>query len=739
MDRGRGLSGASLEEAVRRHRAGDHAGAEAGYRAVLSRDPGRAEAWQGLGLIAAETGRLAEAGEHLRQALRRAPGSAAILLDLAQVEHRSGRGGEAAALLRRAAEIAPGDAGPLLGLATLLPELGLAKEGLEAAERAAALAPDAPRAWAVLGSTARLAGEPARAEQALREGLRRFPDQGRMRHNLAALLIETGRPADAEPVLREAIRREPGGAAAPLNLGIVLSMLDRAEEAAATLRQAEALSPGSPRAPYNLGLLLQGQGDTPRAVEAFRRALALDPAHFAARWGAELALPIIHDSAAEIEAARGRWREGLARLEEAVDLSSPEGIGRAAGALTAGTNFYLHYQGRNDRVDQMRYAALVRRIAAAALPDLAGPRPRRDRAAGERIRVGFASAFMFRHSVIKTRRAFITGLDPARFEVSVFHLGTREDEVTAALRRSAFRFVRRSGDIAATARLIAAAELDLLIYTDIGMDPQAQFLAALRLAPVQASSWGHPVTFGLETVDWFLSSERMEPEGAEAFYTEGLVRLPGIGVSYPRPDLPPEPPDLPADARGAGPVLLNAQSLFKLLPQFDCLYPRIAKEIGPCRFWFLRGPVAAAAERFQARLARAFAAEGLRAEDFVRILPPQSEPRFLGLIRAADLLLDGLPWSGSNSTMEALAMGRAVATWPQDTMRSRHTMAILQQLGLPELIAGDAEGFVRLAARLATDRAWRAGIEERIAENAVRIFDDPAPVEALARWIESVA
>jgi len=729
----------SLEEAMRRHRDGDRAGAEAAYRKVLEAEPGRAAAWHGLGLIAAETGRLPEAERSLVEAAGRAPGSAAILVDLAKVEHALGKRDEALALLQRAVSIAPGDAVPLLGLATLLPELGRAREGLIAAEQAAALVPDSPEAWAILGSVARMAGNLARAAEAFGEGARRAPEHARMHHNLGAVLIEAGRAPEAEAPLREAIRLAPDFAAAHFNLGMALLQTDRPAAAAAAYGDAAALMPDRPQAEAGLAVALRASGDAPAAIAAFERALARDPDYLPARFGAALTLPMVYDDEAEIEGWRARWRRGVQALDAAVDLATPAGIAAAYAAATASTNFHLAAQGRNDRDDQRAYGALLERIAAAVLPDLMLPRPRRQRAPGEKIRVGFASAHLHRHSITRTHGGFITGLDPARFEVTAFHLGQREDAVTAALRAGTARFVRAGGDRRAVARGIAAAQLDILLYPDIGMEPGGQFLAALHLAPVQANMGGHPVTSGLSAIDCFLTAEGMEPEGGERFYTETLARLPGIGSRYPRPDLAPEPPDLPADARGEGPVLLNAQSLFKLLPQFDSLYPRIAKAVGPCRFWFLQGPAPKAADLFLARMSRAFAAEGLEAAAFVRLLPPQREGRFQGLIAAADLVLDGLPWSGNNTTMDTLAAGRAVVTWPQDTMRGRHAAAILAQAGLPELVADSADGFVGLAARLTTDRAWRGEMEARIAAGRARVFEDPAPVEALGRWIEAVA
>ena len=58
------------------------------------------------------------------------------------------------------------------------------------------------------------------------------------------------------------------------------------------------------------------------------------------------------------------------------------------------------------------------------------------------------------------------------------------------------------------------------------MDELSLQLAAQRLAPVQCNSLGHPETSGLPTIDYFLSSDLMEPLDAARHYTERLVRLP---------------------------------------------------------------------------------------------------------------------------------------------------------------------------------------------------------------------
>lgn len=54
---------------------------------------------------------------------------------------------------------------------------------------------------------------------------------------------------------------------------------------------------------------------------------------------------------------------------------------------------------------------------------------------------------------------------------------------------------------------IAELELDVLVYLDIGMEPMSYFLGLARLARAQCVLPGHPVTTGISTIDYFLSSE----------------------------------------------------------------------------------------------------------------------------------------------------------------------------------------------------------------------------------------
>jgi predicted O-linked N-acetylglucosamine transferase (SPINDLY family) len=326
-----------------------------------------------------------------------------------------------------------------------------------------------------------------------------------------------------------------------------------------------------------------------------------------------------------------------------------------------------------------------------------------------------------------------------RFEVSLFHLGALSDATTGRLKQDSRYYDCARLSQAALVETIAGAQLDVLIWPDLGMEAKAQIPAALRLAPVQANGGGHPITSGLAAMDYVLSSDLMEPAGAEAHYTERLVRLPNLASAYPRPVAGDgTAPALVQALKRAGRVLyLCSQSLYKLLPQDDRVFADIAKAVPAAEFLFISHPEPAVTEFFRQRMAAAFARAGADGRR-VHCVPALTQQDFYALNREVDVILDSFAWSGNNSTLEALAFDRPVVTLPGAMMRARHTAAILTRLGIPELIARDRPDYVAIAARLGRDPAWRASVMARIAERSAALYDDPAPIAALAAWLEQV-
>ncbi|HET7845453.1 MAG TPA: hypothetical protein VFL14_14950, partial [Xanthomonadales bacterium] len=238
------------------------------------------------------------------------------------------------------------------------------------------------------------------------------------------------------------------------------------------------------------------------------------------------------------------------------------------------------------------------------------------------------------------------------------------------------------------------------------------------------------VTSGFRHIDAFVTSDAMEAPGGEANYAEPVVvRLPRLGCVFAPPTA--EPADVAELAGGQARVeVFFAQSAFKIMPGFDDVLARIAQRVPAVRFHLtphMQSPVRAA---LRERMQRAFAARGLELDRHVGLFRFVSEREFLGVARAAHFSLDSIGWSGGNTTLEILWHDTPVLTLPGTLMRSRHTLAMLELMDLPELVARDEDDYVERAVRLATDAAWRDELRARIRARKHVLYDDTAVVGA---------
>ena len=731
------LAALIFQSGVAEDQAGRPALAETCYRQVMALDPAHAGAHYRLGLLACRDGRSDLAIDCFSTAVELDAAAADYRVDLALVLATRGRFDEAERWLREAVRLDPERARIRNELGNALGQLGRFEQAAAEYGVALQLDPAAPEPCCNLAQVLYRLGRLDEAEAACREALRRQPDCVEAHNHLGMVLSGLGRFAEAERCYREALRLNPGFAEAHRNLGDVFGNLQSFEAAVTCYREALLLKPEFPTTWNHLGMALTSLGRDAEADFCYREALRLKPDYLGARLNRCMGrLPLIYRNEAEIERVRAEY---AAELDAACRLDTLP----AAYAETVGrAPFLLAYQGRCDREFQGRYGGFVADVMASFCPQWALPPAVAPPFPGEPIRVGILSAYFYNHSNWKIPiKGWLRGLDKSRFELFGYYIGHRQDEETAVARTLCHRFVHGLSGLANWAEAIRADRLHVLLIPGIGMDSETASLAALRLAPVQATSWGHPDTSGMPTIDDFLSSDLMEPPDADAHYTERLVRLPNLSIWYEPPDLAPEPlsrADLGVPAEAV--VYWCCQSLFKYLPRYDGVFARIAAAVPEARFLFIEyhhGERTTAI--FRERLAAAFAAAGLDAERHCLFLPRMSMERFAAISRIADVFLDSLGWSGCNSTLEALAWDLPVVTMAGDLMRGRHSAAILTMLGMPELIAADPASFIDLAVGLGRDPARRQALAARIAANKHRLYCDQAAIDGLAAYLDAAA
>ncbi len=726
------MNDAVFAEAMTLHQAGQLTAAAVLYRRILEQEPEHVESLHLLGLLTAEQTN-PEAGISLiRRAMAIDPGRAVHHNSLGKAYRLLGQPLEAVREYRIASALRPDSPEIRNNFATTLLDLGLHADAVAHYRAAAERAPEVADIWYNLANVLADTGPSEEAEACYRTAIALKPKFTNALGNYGRWLMTQSRWADAEARLAEALVLSPKQAGTWNNLGLVLQETG-GDEAEDCYRNAVAIEPALADAHYNLGCLLSGHGRTDEAIACHQAAIAAD-AGFGTAWLAlcMAQLPILYRSEAEVAERR---RNYVAALEELGGQSSS----LMADAIGKYQPFFLPYQGQDDRALQSLYGQFACRVLAETEPvaPLANPP-----ASHERIRVGIVSGFFCDHTLFKLfLEGWLSQIDRSRFEVIGFHTGRISDGQTARCVEWCDLFVQGLPSAGAWREAISAAAPHVLLYPEVGMDPIAGRMAAMRLAPVQCVAWGQPETTGLPTIDYFLSSALMEPTDGDAYYTERLVRLPELGLWY-TPDAARADRVAPARDRVAiglspeVPVFWSGQALYKYLPSYDVIFPRIATELGTCQFVFIDfAKSKAVTEAFRDRLFEAFAAAGLDAARFVVFLPPMSQHGYLDAVGLADVILDTPGWSGGKSTLDCLARDPAIVTMPGRFMRGRHTAAILRRIGCTETIAELLDEYVSIAVRLARDPAWRGAVRQAVASGKSRAFGDLAYMRALETFL----
>jgi protein O-GlcNAc transferase len=514
-------------------------------------------------------------------------------------------------------------------------------------------------------------------------------------------------------------------------LAELLWKLNRTAEAIEVLRQGILLHENSEQLRYELVIKLMRSNQHQAAIASAEVAMKKLPESYLFKLLNALLLPLAYDSLEEIEFYRDRFTVALQNLIEETLLETTNQQENALIGSRCFTSFQLTYQAQSMLELQQQYGHLIQKIMAANYPKWVQPLSMP--AIATKIRIGYASHYFHSYSGTLWLTGWLKYCNHQHFEVFCYYTGDSPDLITEQFQSWSDRFHHIPNNLDAVCQQILSDQLHVLVFPEIGMDPLTVQMAALRLAPIQCTTWGHPVTSGLSTVDYYLSSAAMEPANAQAHYSETLVCLPKLGIAYPQPQVPLLTKNR-ADfhLREDAIAYLCCQAPFKYLPQHDALLVEIARQVTHAQFVFIRSDI------LQPRLHRAFAEAALNSDDYCIFLPSLERNDYLMLNLLSDIYLDTLGFTGGNTTLDAIACGLPIVTCPGEFMRGRLSTGILQTLGVTDTIALNEANYIDIAVRLAQEPAWRNQISTAMQAQCSQVFDDSTCVIALEKFYYQV-
>lgn len=704
---------------------GQLAQALAAAQTLTERFPEHGFGWKVLGAVYKQMGRNQQALQPMIRAAQLALNDAEAHANLGATQLDLGLLQDAEASYCRVLQLSPAHAVARCNLGTILRRTARLSEAEQSYRAALELDPAFADAHYNLGNTLRELGRLAEAELSYRNALRMRPEEADAWSNLGALLRQMARGQEAADSYRRAADLKPEQAESHNNLGVALQDLQLFDQAQACFRRALALKPDFAEAHNNLGAVLQNVDQMDEAKECYRKAYELG--FYGARIKAALLLPPVMGTQEQVLRSRAEFEQGLDWLI-ADNRPVPDVI--VAGC---GTNFYLAYHGLDDRPLQTKVA----RYYEQACPSLLYQSPHCEAAKstpGEVKRIGFFSKYMTRHSVSLCFSKIIEAM-AARpcFDVIVISTHPIDAQIQAACGGTALQV---PADLPLARQQIADLQLDALVYLDVGMDPFGFFLAFARLAPMQCVLGGHPVTTGISNLDYFISSDLMEPTNAQEHYSEKLVRLPTPLFYFERPKVPSQLKSRAALGLHVDRHLyMCPMRLQKLHPEFDeaiigVLTADPDGEVVLFDDLYLPQGKAMLQERLEQTVP-------VELRERITFVPWMKDPvDFMSAVACAEVILDPFHFGIGSTTALTCVVGTPVVTRTGEFMRGRVGTAFCEMLDLAECIAVSTDDYVRKAVQIATDSALRERLRTRMMRNDAVFYGNTKPIDDFIEFVD---
>jgi len=452
---------------------------------------------------------------------------------------------------------------------------------------------------------------------------------------------------------------------------------------------------------------------------------------------------------------QGRVEAGVDALAKAVKQQPAEANLRMLHA------FSLNYDARAtpDEVAaaHLQYGVALRRVAGPAMKAselIASREAKFPRARFPRLRVGFVSADLYRHSVAYFLEPLLAHLPKDRIEIVLLSSAAKQDEVTKRLRTHASEWLDASG-MDHDAFTLAARSMGLDIAIDLSglTSGHRQMAFARRFAPVQVSYLGYPHASGIDTFDARIADGVTDPPSARNVMGERVVRVPGCFVCYAPPQdvrrireqiaLVAQPG---ASGRSGGVRFGCFGNLAKINRATLAAWGTVLDAVPDSTLVlknhafadkYVRGEPRAGATSIVDRLTAA----GIDASRVQMREPGKDESEHLDAYNDIDLALDTFPYHGTTTTCEALVMGVPVVTFAGDRHASRVGKSLLTAIGSAQWCGENEDEFVTRAIELASagprDVAARQALRDQVLASA--LCDAKAHALEFARVVESLA
>lgn len=361
---------------------------------------------------------------------------------------------------------------------------------------------------------------------------------------------------------------------------------------------------------------------------------------------------------------------------------------------------------------------------ASPLPQSVRDEAARNRNTDGRVRLGFyALSDIFDTQTVL--RPILKHLDREVFDVRLAFIengpGVVTDESFTSLFEEVIVVPRGSNRDAA----IKLAEMGCDILVDLnGLQQPATRVGAMawRLAPIQLSWTGRPITCGLPALDYNIVDEILAGDGSGTL--NDTLNLPGAFACFGRmPDFE-ITEGLPSERNSRITFGINAEPAKFNLGTID-MWTAAIKATEGSHVVFMRPEYSS--PYLKENILKEFTARGVTEDRIEFWSEPSKNREHMKLYNEFDVLLDCYPMTGGIGMLEALHMGVPAVSLEGPAIQLRVGASHLHAVGLDDLRAKSVDEYVEKVTALAADterrRALRRSLRPTLSETAFTDVD----------------
>lgn len=394
-------------------------------------------------------------------------------------------------------------------------------------------------------------------------------------------------------------------------------------------------------------------------------------------------------------------------------------------------NFSIYsytYFGHNIRSLNSLYSTFLRKN----LPELTTLYTQPIRQDRDRIRIGFFSNMIFKnHSVCRDRLGVIKYLcNDLLFNVFLIHY---KDNSKERLHQVIMEDTPYTEIFAENDSTLLDLSLDILVFPEIGMDSDIYFISHKRFAPIQINTWGHSETSGINTIDYYISSEYFEEnKDAQENYSEKLIQMKSLSTYYYNLDKFFNKEELDINSIKLQYQLFPSFQLYGVFQNTFKYHPTLMKMIRGIleknqKAFFVVCIERSCWEEFMDYAEKTIGENVSR----IKMIEQLDTKNFNNLMNCMDILIDSYPFGGCNTSLDAFHFNKIVLTLPCKKLNGRFTTGFYKKMKITEPICVSANDLIEKAVYYMKNIDARKKLETKISKRKYLLFQDQ---ESLLEW-----